>query len=345
LFLALLAGLPAAAAQKAFDFGLLKEGDTPPGFRSVLSGAGKPGEWKIVMDETPSAMPPLNPGAPSVSRRPVLAQVSTDRQDERFPMLIYEPETFGDFSLTTKFKTVEGKVERMAGLAFRIQNETNYYVLRASSLGNTFRFYKVVNGQRGAIIGPEIPIPSGTWHEMTVECKGNKIRCFLNGQSVIPELTDNSFQAGRIGFWTKSDSVTYFTDCRVTYTPRADPALAMVRDVLKRYPRLLDLQMFALRPGGTNSVMIAARDEASLGRPGGKVEADVLAAGTTYYGKEKDSVSVVRPVRDRNGDIVAVVRVLMKSFPGQTEQNAVVRAAPIVKELQEKVLDREDLVN
>jgi len=42
------------------------------------------------------------------------------------------------------------------------------------------------------------------------------------------------------------------------------------------------------------------------------------------------------PLRDRNGDIVAAVRVTMKSFPGQTEENAVVRAMPIVKEMQQR---------
>ena len=30
-----------------------------------------------------------------------------------------------DFTLTTRFKTVKGVVEQMAGIAFRIQNETN----------------------------------------------------------------------------------------------------------------------------------------------------------------------------------------------------------------------------
>ena len=115
----------------------------------------------------------------------MLAQLAQDPADEHFPLLIYEGETIGDFTLTTRFKTVKGVVEQMAGIAFRIQNETNYYVVRASSLGNTFRFYKVLNGQRGPLVGPEVPIPSGVWHELTVECKGNAIRCLLNGKELI----------------------------------------------------------------------------------------------------------------------------------------------------------------
>jgi DNA-binding IclR family transcriptional regulator len=74
------------------------------------------------------------------------------------------------------------------------------------------------------------------------------------------------------------------------------------------------------------------------------VEQDVIAQGTTYYGLEKESVSVVMPLRDRNGDPVAAVRVIMKTFAGQTEQNAVVRALPIVREMQQRVASLQDLV-
>jgi hypothetical protein len=49
-------------------------------------------------------------------------------------------------------------------------------------------------------------------------------------------------------------------------------------------------------------------------------------------------------LRDRNGDTIAAVRVVMKSFPGQTEANAIVRAAPIVRQLQARVQSLEDLV-
>jgi hypothetical protein len=316
----------------------------PAGFRSTLSGEGKPGEWKVVLDEVPSMFPPLNPQAPTTARKPVLAQVSQDATDERFPILLYEKETFGDFTLTTRFKTVSGKVEQMAGVVFRAQNETNFYVVRASSLGNTFRFYKVVNGERGAPLGPEISIPAGTWHELTVECKGNKIRCLLNGKEAIPLLTDSSFISGKVGFWTKSDSVSYFSDTRITYTPRDIPAQTLVNKLLEEYPKLVNVQIFVAgkEPGTTR--LIASKNGAEAGQAGGGIEHDTIANASIYYGKEKGTVSVVMPLRDRNGDSIAAMRVVMKSFAGQTEQNAIVRATPIVKELQGKIQNLVDLV-
>jgi hypothetical protein len=200
---------PAVAAERKFDFNELALNRPPPGFRSTVSGEGKPGDWKVIQDEVPPLLPPLTANAPVVTKRAVLAQLAQDPTDEHFPMLIFDGEMYGDFTLTTRFKTVSGKVEQMAGIAFRIQDEKNYYVVRASSIGSTFRFYKVVNGERSKPIGPNVEIPKGIWHELTVEGKGNQIRCLLNGKELIPTLTDNSFSAGKIGFWTKSDSVSH----------------------------------------------------------------------------------------------------------------------------------------
>jgi hypothetical protein len=236
-------------------------------------------------------------------------------------------------------------MEQMAGIAFRIRDETNYYVVRASSLGNTFRFYKVLNGERGPVVGPEVPIPSGVWHELTVECKGNQIRCLLNGKELIT-ATDkvNPFASGKIGFWTKSDSVSYFADTRIVYTPHEAPAQGLVRQMLKKYPRLLDLQVYVLGTDPKTARLLASKNTNEVGHAGGKVEPDVIALGTTYCGKEKDSVSVVMPLRDRNGDPVAAVRVIMKPFSGQTEQNAYARAMPIIREMQGRVNSLQDLV-
>jgi hypothetical protein len=344
LLLPILWAAAALAAERKFDFSEVPEGQTPPGFRSTVTGQGKPGEWKVILAESASAIPPRTAQAAAVSKQAVLAQLAQDPTDEHFPLLIFEDEVFGDFTLTTRFKTVSGIKEQMAGLAFRIQNETNYYVVRASSLGNTFRFYKVVNGQRSAPIGPEAIIPSGMWHDLSVECKGNEIRCLLNGKELIPLLTDNSFAKGKIGFWTKSDSVSYFTDAKIIYTRREMPAQTLVRQVHKDYPRLLGLKVYVPDAATNTTHVIASLSEGDFGQPGTKSERAVIGNGEFYYGREKDSVSVIAPLRDRNGDPIAAVRVIMKPFPGQTEQSVMVRAMPVIKHMQAHVQSMQDLV-
>jgi hypothetical protein len=339
----LLLALPLGAAERRFDFGETKESQLPTGFRSAVSGLGKPGDWRVILENVAPSIAPLSPQEHALSKKSVLAQMGQDPTDEHFPILVFEDETFGDFTFTTRFKTVSGRVEQMAGIVFRYQNETNFYVLRASSLGNTFRFYKVVNGERGSIIGPEIRIPTNVWQELSVECKGNQIRCLFEGKEVMPTITDSSFSSGKIGFWTKSDSVSYFSDARIVYVPREIEAEAIVRDLLKKYPRLEDIRIYTGGTGPGTSRLVASRGQKDIGQPGTKAELDIIQRGVIYYAKEKGIVTVTMPVRDHNGDSIAAVRVVMKSFPGQTEQNAVARATPIIKEIQARIQTGDDL--
>jgi len=341
----MLLALCGGAAERKFDFTSCKTNEAPPGFRSAVTGQGNPGDWRVIIDESSDSGTTNAAERTGSAARPVLAQLATDPTDEHFPVLIFEHETYGDFTLTTRFKTVRGVQEQMAGIAFRIQDETNYYVVRASSLGSTFRLYKVINGQRGEMHGPEIPVSSGVWHQMTIEAKGNRFRCELDGQEVIPLVTDNSpFNTGKIGFWTKSDSVSYFAGTKIVYTPRESPLQPAVRDLSKKYPRLLALKVYVpgTAPGSTR--VVASKDEKDIGQAGGKTETGVIADSQIYYGKEKDQVSVILPLRDRNGDAIGAVRVVTKSFTGQTEQNAIVRATPILEALQDRAQSLRDII-
>ena len=340
----ILTALPVAAAERYFDFSGAKLNEPPPGFRSTVSGEGRPGEWKIIEDEA-SAQATLPNVNPSVTvRRQVLAQLSRDTTDEHFPLLIFEGETFGDFTLTTRFKTVSGSVEQMAGIAFRVQDEKNYYVVRASSLGKSFRFYEVVEGLRRAPIGPEIEIPSGVWHELAVDCKGNQIRCSLDRKEQFA-VNNNSFTEGKVGFWTKSDSVSYFADTKIVYTPGETLAVMLVRQALKKYPRLLGLKIYATASARKELHVVASNEAKELGQPAGKVEQDVLARDVVYCGRERKETLVTLPLHDRNGDAIAAVRVVLQPFPGQTEQAALARARPIVKEMEKRVRSAKDLTD
>ncbi|MEP6662454.1 MAG: family 16 glycoside hydrolase [Verrucomicrobiota bacterium] len=333
----------AVGAETVFDFSLFATNTCPSNFVSKVTGEGQPGEWKIVEDEIPQALAPLTPNAPKIGKRKVLAQLSTSTKDEHFPLLILGDETYGDFTFSTRFKCVSGSVEQMAGIAFRIQDETNYYVVRASSLGNSFRFYKFVNGERSAPIGPEISVEKNVWQEMSVQCKGNQIHCLLNGQEVIPMLTDNSFARGQIGYWTKSDSVSYFADGKVVFTSNVVLAQKVVNDMMDSYPRLIGLKIFAVNNANELRV-VASNVPSQVGEPAAKAEKDVLTHSTPYIAKSKKNVSIIMPLKDRNGDTVAVLRVLLKPFFGQTERNILGRALPVVRAMEGRIVSAKDLL-
>jgi hypothetical protein len=339
-----LLALPALAAERKLDFSNYTEGQLPTNFLSVAVGPGGPAKWQIVLDDVATDLVPLTPQAPSVMKRPVLGQLSGNPTDERFCICILQDEIFDDFKLTTQFKTVRGVMEQMAGIAFRIQNESNYYVVRGSSLGNTFRFYRVRDGVRSAPEGPEIPVTNGVWHELAIECKANTIRASLDGKEYLATKDEiKPYLSGKIGYWTKSDSVSYFCDTRIVYDPHESPFQKVLQKVLKSHARLLDLQIYTLgmEPGTTR--LAASKSGEGIGRAGGKTELEVITQGTTFYGKEQDSFSVVLPVRDRNGDPVAAMRVVMKPFVGQTQANAIGSAAPIAAEIQDRIRGMDEL--
>lgn len=332
----------AGAAEMNLNFARTTAGETPAGFTNLLAGGGRPGDWQVVMDEVPPLMAPLTPQAPTVTRRAVLAQLSKDSTDERFPMLAYAGENFGDFTLNTRFKIVSGEAEQMAGIAFRLQDERNFYVIRASAMGRNVRFYKVVNGERSRPIGPEVEIATNQWHELVVRCNGNEIRCQLNGRDVLPPLNDASFRSGKIAFWTKSDSVSYFADTTISYTPRVPLGQQIVNSLMEKNSRLIALKIFAKEEGTNSTRIIASKDESEIGAAGGRYELACIDEGQMFFSRTSAYAAVVMPLRDRNGEVVAAARVHMTTFPGQTEKNAVIRARPIVKDIEARMRASED---
>jgi hypothetical protein len=325
------------AAERRFDFDDMPTNQPPTNCFNTVAGEGKPGSWKVIQDEVPLPLAPLTPGAPATLKKNVVAQLAWDTTDEHFPLLILGKEKYGDFTLKTRFKIVDGLTEQMAGIAFRIQDERNFYVARASAIGKTFYFYKFEKGVRSPPVGNNIEIQKGVWHDLTIECTGTDIHILLDGKEAMPVLHDPTFAAGKIGYWTKSDSISYFTDTKINYVSREPFAQQMVRDTMKEYPRLLGVQVFA-SPRAKETRIIASSDEKEIGSAGGKNEEDVIENGTPYFNKEKEMCSVMMPLRDRNGEVAAAVRIKMKSFPGQTEENAFVRATPIIKSMQERVV-------
>jgi hypothetical protein len=327
----------AGAAELSFDFTFEQAGQTPPGFRSTLTGEGPAGDWKVVMDDLPTALPAFSPKSPVVNKRPVLAQVSRDKTDERFPLLVYESGEFGDFTVTTQMKLIEGDAERMAGIAFRIRDEKNYYYIRANALGNNIYFFKRVDGNLFGPIGSKIEVAPGAWHDFVVECRGNEIRCKFNGKEAFPALQDNSFNSGKIAFLTKSDAVSYFANTHVTYTPREPFAHMLLRDALTKYDRLVGLTIFAAPTNGSAPQAIASKDTNELGLTAPPAEQDVLKRANIYHLKSNGRVTVILPMKDNNGEAIAAVRVVMKSLPGQTEKNAIARAMPVVKYMESRL--------
>jgi hypothetical protein len=337
--LALASCLSLPAAELKLDFASLTPGSYPTGFVSTVSGLGKPGKWEIVSVDAPSAFAPLTPLATGTSKINVLAQTDRDPTDEHFPLLVHAGEEFDDFTMTTRLRCEAGKVEQMAGVVFRYQDEKNYYVIRASALGNSLRFYKFVNGLRSPPIGPEINIPSGIWHEITVTCAGNTIRCDFNGDPGIPTLTDNSFVRGKIGFWTKSDSVSYFADARINYTPRVSLATRLVAEFIEDRPSVENITLYIPKGDKRELTATASGNAEEIGQGADKTTTEVFEQDAAYYDRGSSKITVMVALHDRNGDAVALIKVVSKRFFGETQNTSVFRARKIAESMESRFTD------
>jgi hypothetical protein len=336
------------AGERRFDFNEVRQGELPPGFRSSIIGRGSPADWKIITADVTPIVAPLSPKSAVVTKRPVLAQLSTDKSDTRAPLLILDNEQFTDFTFTTRFRIVSGEVEQMAGIAFRLQDERNYYYVRANAKNQNVAFFRYVEGELIGPISAPTKVNRDEWNELTVECRGTKLRALLNEREVLPWTEPNLvpfpdgsskgvFPRGKVAFWTKADSVVHFADARMTYAAHEPFAQTLVADTLKSNPRLVALRIFGLATNASGTRIIGSSDPNEIGQPGEKLERDCIEKGGVYFGKGKDVALVTMPLHDRNGETVGAVRVSMTTFFGQTENNAIARALPIVKSIEARI--------
>jgi hypothetical protein len=190
----------------AISFESTQTGAAPEGWTATLTGSGDP-KWTIESDET----------APSKSN--VLKQSGR----ATYPLILKNDTSIKDGSVEMRFKAVAGSQDRAAGIVWRAKDANNYYVTRANALEDNVVLYKTVNGTRSALdivgrkggYGVNVAVPSGTWHSLRIDFKASRFSVSFNGKQLF-EVEDSTFaDAGKVGLWTKADSVTLFDE--VTY--------------------------------------------------------------------------------------------------------------------------------
>jgi hypothetical protein len=181
------------------------------------------------------------------------------------------------------------------------------------------------------------------WHTLEIEAQATKFSFKLNGQQLLPVLDNPNFRRGKIGYWTKSDSISHFVDTRITYQPTVIQAQRLVNSALERFDRLEALRVLLPDEQAGSTKIVAGTDPAEIGQPGIAEERLVIDTGEFMYLVGDGEVTVTLPLKDRNGEIIAALRVTMKRFRGQTQKNAIIRTQPVVAHFQNNLFDRDDL--
>ena len=183
------------ATAETVNFDDNKTGATPAGWTATQTGSGT-AKWAIEKDESA-------PSKPNVLKQSGQAT---------FPVCFKNDTNIKDGFVEVKFKPVAGKEDQAGGVIWRVQDANNYYIARANALEDNVTIYHTINGKRVAFKNIKTKVTSGVWHTLRVDFKGNKFTVTFDGTKVI-EATDASFaNAGKLGVWTKADSVTLFDD-------------------------------------------------------------------------------------------------------------------------------------
>jgi len=180
------------------DFEAAATGIAPPGFAFALTGGGPPPRWVILEDA-------FSPAGPRV-----LAETSRDRTDTRFPLAILDGFEARDVALAVRFRPVDGRVDQAAGLVVRYRDTRNYYVVRANALENNVRLYRVVDGRRIQFAGTDARVSRDRWQALALRAVGDRFEVSLDGRMLFTAADRTFAAAGRVGVWTKADSLTHF---------------------------------------------------------------------------------------------------------------------------------------
>lgn len=145
--------------------------------------------------------------ADAPSGRKVLVQRATHNE---FNVIVAPSGPFTDVDVSMKFKPISGREDASGGIVFRF-TDGRYYVVRANGLEGNFRLYTYDRGRR-QVATASVKAPAvGQWHTVRLVAVGEQIQASLDGK-VLLEHRDTKFKSGRVGLWTKADSVTAFDD-------------------------------------------------------------------------------------------------------------------------------------
>ncbi len=187
--------LVGVALAETVNFDNLQIGAPPPGWTATKTGSGA-AKWTVEQDDSA-------PSKPNVLKQSGQAT---------YPVCIKDDTSLKDGFVEVKFKPISGKEDQAGGLVWRARDSNNYYIARANALEDNVTIYHTVNGRRTEKKRTSTKIASNAWHTLRVDFQGNHFTVTFDGKKAI-EWDDNTFKdGGKVGVWTKADSVTLFDD-------------------------------------------------------------------------------------------------------------------------------------
>lgn len=135
-----------------------------------------------------------------------------------FPFAVAgDVENFTNGEIHVRFKAIAGRIDQGAGILFDLKPNGDYYALRANPLENNLVLWRYKKGKRSSVSWVRnVNTPSHKWHTLKLTVTDDFIKGYVNGKQYMAKRLPDSV-SGKVGLWTKADSVVYFDDYQVHY--------------------------------------------------------------------------------------------------------------------------------
>lgn len=130
-------------------------------------------------------------------------------------------DNFENGEISLRFMMIGGTLDRCAGVLFNVKPDGDYLTVRFNGTEDNLVLWTFTDGKRSLVKrAPEnVPLELGTWHELRIAVHGTKLTGFLDGKPLL-DYTLAEPVSGKVGLWSKTDSMTEFSDFTVTPAAR-----------------------------------------------------------------------------------------------------------------------------
>ncbi|HKG97085.1 MAG TPA: hypothetical protein VKA97_04700, partial [Pyrinomonadaceae bacterium] len=124
---------------------------------------------------------------------------------------------FHDGKISMRFKLVAGQLDQCAGILFNLKPNGDYLTVRFNGKEDNVVLWMFLKGKRSFVKkGTEnVPLQMNTWHTLEISVQGTNLQASLDGKHLL-DYTLAEPVAGKVGVWSKTDSVSYFDQYTVT---------------------------------------------------------------------------------------------------------------------------------
>jgi hypothetical protein len=132
-----------------------------------------------------------------------------------FPIAVAKDvDDFRNGEISMRFKLVGGVLDKCAGILFNMKPNGDYLAVRFNGTEDNLVLWKFEQGKRSFVKkGVEnVPIAMNTWHDMKIVVTGGtRLEGWLDGRKLF-DYTLPAPVTGKVGLWSKTDSMSEFDD-------------------------------------------------------------------------------------------------------------------------------------